>query len=784
MRFSEKWLREFVDPALGTSELAELLTMAGLEVEAVEPAAAAFSGVVVGQVLAVERHPGADRLAVCKVDAGAGGPLTIVCGAPNVRAGMKAPCARVGAVLPQLTIRDAKVRGVASQGMLCSGAELGMADASEGLMELPDELAVGIDLRQALDLDDQLLTLKLTPNRGDCLSVCGVAREVAAITATSLRLPQIEPVAPAIKDTLAVEVQAADACPRYCGRVIRGVDAKAPTPLWMVQRLARSGVRSINAVVDVTNYVMLELGQPMHAFDRARVDSGINVRPGRAGERLALLNDQTVDVAGMTVIADASGPLALAGIMGGAASAVGEDTTDLFLESAYFAPAAVAGRSFALGFSSDSLHRFERGVDYAATRLAMERATHLLNAVCGGSPGPIVEVQGALPRREPIRLRVARASRVLGLGLDSGSVSALLRRLQFGFVDERDVFYVTPHSYRFDLQIEEDLIEELARLHGYDRIPATRPTVDLAMRARSEGERRTPEIRRRLLARDYQEVINYAFVDAAMEELQGNGAPIRLVNPLASTMTVMRSSLAGGLLECLVSNLKRQQSRVRVFEIGCCFVRQGGALVQPERLGGLAYGPAEPEQWGVSPRDVDFFDIKGDLEALVWPHRFEAVADHHHSALHPGRSAGLELNGTAVGWLGELHPRWQQRLDLPKAPVLFEVEVAALRRAPVPAFRPVSKLPVVRRDIAVVVDDGVPAEDLRRALLGRGSARVIDVGLFDVYRGTGLPPGKKSLAFRVLMHDTEKTLTDQEVEAVVGDLVRALEKDFSAKLRV
>lgn len=785
MQFSETWLRTFVDPPLTTSELAESLTMAGLEVEAAEPAAPAFSGVVVGEVLAVEKHPGADRLSVCRVDAGRGEPLTIVCGAPNVRAGMKAPCATVGAALPGLTIREAPVRGVVSRGMLCSAVELGLAADGAGLLELPAGLAAGLDLREALELDDQILTLKLTPNRGDCLSVCGVAREVAAITATSLRLPDIAPVAAAIKDALPVTVETPEACPRYCGRIVRGIDPAAATPLWMAQRLAHSGLRSINAVVDVTNYVMLELGQPMHAFDLARVDGGVAVRMGGDGERLALLNEQTVDVNGMLVIADGAGPLALAGIMGGAASAVGEGTSDVFLESAFFAPAAVAGKSFVLGFGSDSLHRFERGVDYAATRQAMERATQLLVAVCGGRPGPVTEVQGVLPKRESIRLRVARASRVLGVPLDSAKVSALLRRLHFGFVDQQDVFYVTPHSYRFDLQIEEDLIEELARLHGYDRIPATRPAVDLAIRVVPEAQRPLAEARRLLVARDYQEVINYAFVDVGLEQtVLANTDPIRLLNPLASTMTVMRSSLAGGLLECLRTNLKRQQGRVRLFEVGCCFVRQDGGLAQPERVGGLAYGPALPEQWGSRPpRDVDYFDVKGDLEALVWPRRLLAVAARH-PALHPGRAARLELDGAPIGWLGELHPRWQQALDLPGAPLLFEVDAAVLQRASVPAAEPVSRLPMVRRDMAVVVDEEVSAEALREALWGRRQARVVDIGLFDVYRGTGLPKGKKSLAFRVLLQDTEKTLTDQEVEEIMGDLVGILERNFSAKLRV
>jgi phenylalanyl-tRNA synthetase beta chain len=785
MKFSENWLRAFVDPPLTTDELAESLTMAGLEVEAVEPAAPTFAGVVVGEVLAVEKHPGADRLSVCRVDAGRGEPLTIVCGAPNVRAGMKAPCALVGAALPQLTIREASVRGVLSQGMLCSAVELGLAEESDGLLELAPDLPAGADLREALELDDHVLTLKLTPNRGDCLSVCGVAREVAAVTATSLRLPEVPAVEPAVRDAREVTVEAPDACPRYCGRLVRGIDPSAPTPAWMARRLERSGVRSIGAVVDITNYVMLEMGQPMHAFDAERIDGAVRVRLGRAGERLTLLNDQTVDAAGMLVIADSRGPLALAGIMGGAASAVGAGTADVFLESAFFAPAAVAGKAFALGFGSDSLHRFERGVDYAATRQAMERATQLLLGICGGQAGPITEAQSTLPKREPIELRVARATRVLGVPLDAAAVSGLLRRLHFGFVDQGGVFYVTPHSYRFDIQIEADLIEELARLHGYDRIPAARPAMELAMPALAEAERPTADLRRVLVARDYQEVVNYAFVDESLErDLLANPDPIRLVNPLASTMTVMRSSLAAGLLETLRLNVKRQQARVRLFEIGCCFSRRDGELRQPEHLGGLAYGSAAPEQWGSRPpRDVDLFDVKGDLEALVWPARLAAVRDAH-PALHPGRSARLELDGQPVGWLGELHPRWQEALELPRPAVLFEIEVAALRRGAVPAAAPISRLPMVRRDIAVVVDDGVAAEDLRRALAGLDLARVVDIGLFDVYRGAGLPDGKKSLAFRVLLQDTEKTLTDQEVEAVMGDLVRVLERDFSAKLRV
>lgn len=786
MKFSENWLRTFVDPPLTSEELAEVLTMAGLEVEAREPAAPAFSGVVVAAVLSVEKHPGADRLSIARVDVGEGEALTIVCGAPNVRAGIKVACARVGAELPELAIKPARVRGVESQGMLCSARELGLEQEAQGLWLLPDDAPVGANLREYLDLDDRLFTLKLTPNRSDCLSLTGVAREVAAVTATSLRLPQIEAVKPVLTDALSVTVAVPQACPLYCGRIVRGVNPAAPTPLWMVQRLERSGVRSISAVVDVTNYVMLELGQPLHAFDLARLRGGVNVRFGDAGEELKLLNEQTVALGpGLLVIADQHQPLALAGIMGGATSAVTDDTRDLFLESAFFDPQAVAGKSFTLGFSSDSAHRFERGVDFAGTRQALERATQLILAICGGSAGPVTEARGPLPRREPIQLRVARARRVLGVDLDSARVSGLLRRQQFRFVDEREVFYVTPHSYRFDLTREEDLIEELARLYGYDQIPATPPVATLAMLPQPEGVRSAADLRSRLVARDYQEVVNYAFVDAAWEaDLAGNPAPLRLLNPLASHMSVMRSSLLGGLVQNLQFNLNRKQARVRLFEMGRCFVQGADqTLSQPERLAGLAYGSSGPEQWGLTHRSVDFFDVKADLDALLWP-RVVAIEAGPHPALHPGRSARVRVDGVDAGWLGELHPRWQQKYDLAEAPVVFELELAAFANLEIPVAETVSKFPLVRRDIAVLVDDRLPAQALVEALQGAGSSRVADVTLFDVYRGRGIPEGKKSLAFRVLLQDTQKTLTDQEVESEWTRLVQVLEQKFQAKLRI
>lgn len=785
MKFSENWLRTFVDPALTGEELAHELTMAGLEVEAVAPAAQPFDGVVVAEVLAVEKHPGADRLSVCRVNVGEAAPLTIVCGAPNVAPGAKVPCARLGAQLPGVTIRAAKVRGVESQGMLCSARELGMSEEASGLLILPADAPVGADFRVYYELDDRVFTLKLTPNRSDCLSVTGIAREVAAVTAAHLRLPSVETVVAQIDEVLPVVVEAPEACPLYSGRVVKGVNAGAPTPDWMVRRLERSGLRSISATVDVTNYVMLEMGQPLHAFDLARIEGDIRVRFAGAGEQLHLLNGQTVAMdPGMLVIADRKKALALGGIMGGLETAVSGSTQNLFLEAAFFSPKAISGKSFRMGFATDSGHRFERGVDFAATRMALERATGLIVEICGGKPGPITEVKASLPSRAPIRLRVARAGRVLGIALDDSQVEDILRRAGLGFTAERGVFHVTPPSYRFDLAIEEDLIEELARLYGYDHIPETPPHGDLGMLPEPERRRRLSEIRGILVARDYQEVINYAFVDAAWEkDFCANAQPVALKNPIASQMSVMRSSLAGGLIDCLRFNLNRKQSRVRLFEVGCVFSRDGGAYAQPERLAGLMYGEAVAEQWGEKSRRADFFDVKGDLEALLSP-GFLRLEPAPHPTLHPGRSAHiLNAQGGAVGWIGELHPRWRQKYELPLAPVLFELELQALCERDLPASGELSRFPPVRRDIAVVVDEGVPAQALLEALRAASPPVVSEIGIFDIYRGEGIGKGKKSLAFRVLLQDTQKTLTDAEVDAVTAQLIGVLERQCQAKLR-
>ncbi len=784
MKFSENWLRAYVNPDLDSDRLAHALTMAGLEVEALESVAPPFDKVVVGEVLSLEKHPDADRLNVCRVDIGAGEPLQIVCGAANARAGAKVPCALVGAQLPKMAIKQAKVRGVESSGMLCSESELGLADESSGLLLLPSDAMVGQSIRDYLGLDDKLYTLKLTPNRSDCLSVAGVAREVAAVTGAALSLPNAVVVPASIPDRIAVTVDEPVACPRYCGRVLKGLNAAAATPEWMARRLKRSGLRPISAVVDVTNYVLLEQGQPLHAFDLAKVQGGICVRFARSGEQLELLNQQTVALdSDMLVIADEAQPLALAGVMGGQFSAVSDATVDVFLESAFFGPDTIAGKARRLTLSTDSSYRFERGVDFAATRAALERATQLLLEICGGAAGEITEVMAELPQRAPIRLRVARVNRVLGIALSAAQIAALLSRLQFDFAADDEAFQVTPPSYRFDLAIEADLIEEVARLYGYDNIPALPPRGSLNMLAQSETARGRDTLRDLLTARDFQEVINYSFVDAAWErDIAGNDSPLPLKNPIASQMGVMRSTLFGGLIDNLRFNLNRKQERVRLFETGCCFTRSADGFSQPERIAGLCYGNARHEQWGERARAVDFYDVKADVEALFWPAapRFEAAS---HPALHPGQAAKVWLEGEFLGWIGALHPKWQQKYELPAAPVLFELEMAALLLGRVPVFAEISKFQAVRRDIAVVVDEGVSVQALLDGMSEHLPEVVSELALFDVYRGKGIDLGKKSLAFRVLMQDTRRTLTDEEVDAVTAQLAEVLTSRYGAKLR-
>ncbi|MDR2111751.1 MAG: phenylalanine--tRNA ligase subunit beta [Candidatus Accumulibacter sp.] len=790
MKFSESWLRSFVDPAAKGGDLSRLLTMAGLEVEEEESVAPAFDGVVVAEVLEVARHPDADRLNVCRVDTGDGSPRQIVCGAPNAAAGLKVPCALPGARLPgDFTIKIAKVRGVESSGMLCSARELGISDDASGLLALPADAPVGQNIRAYLDLDDCLRTLKLTPNRADCLSLTGIAREVSALTGAPAVYPAVAASPVSTGARRAIVLDAPQACPLYCGRVITDVDAKAPTPDWMKRRLERSGIRSISALVDITNYVMLEGGQPLHAFDNKKLDGAIHARLARAGEKIRLLNEQTLELDGdVLLIADDRRPVAVAGVMGGEDSGIGAETTEMFLESAFFAPRAVAGRARRHGFASDASHRFERGVDFGACRQALERASQLILEICGGKAGPLCEAQAALPARPPIRLRLPRVAKVLGIALDGARIAEIFVRLGLAFTRDGDDFIVTPPTYRFDIEIEEDLIEEIVRLHGYDEIPAPPPRARLLMRPQREETRPLWRVRQILADRGFQEVINFAFVEEAWEtDFHANPAPIRLANPIASQMSVMRSTLIGGLIANVATNLKRQQNHIRLFETGRCFFRDpAGQPVkgfrQPWKLAALAYGGALPEQWGAPARAVDFYDIKGELELLLAPFaaRFEKTA---HPALHPGRGARVLIDGNEIGFLGELHPRWAQKYNLPLAPALFELDLEALKKARLPRYAEVSRLPAAFRDLAIVVDRKLELQAILDGLASHRPGIVQDIRLFDIYTGKGIDQGKKSLAFRIVMQDTQRTLQDIEVDAAVQQLVEYLRQAFAAQLR-
>ncbi len=789
MQFSESWLRALVNPPLSTAELCHLLTMAGLEVEECRPAGADFSHVVVARILTAEKHPDADKLKLCSVDTGEHGVLQIVCGAPNAAAGLIVPCALVGAQLPGIEIKKVKVRGIESFGMLCSARELGLYEDHGGLLTLPADAPIGRNIRSYLNLDDYLITLKLTPNRADCLSLTGIAREVAALTGAPLTLPSIDPVAAVHDEARGVVLDVPAACPRYCGRIVRGVNSKAATPDWMKQRIERCGVRYISALVDVTNYVMLELGQPLHAFDDAELSGAIHVRYPNAGEQLLLLNEQTVTPRVDTaLIADEAKPLAMAGIMGGEHSGISDATTDLFLESAFFTPDAIAGKARALGFSSDASYRYERGVDFELQRRALERATQLIIDICGGQPGPVVETVAPehLPERAPVRLRLPRVARVLGIELGFARIEKLVAGMGFAYVRENDALVVTPPSWRFDIEIEEDLIEEIVRLHGYDNIPAPPPTARCEMLPLPEASRGPMAVRHLLAERGFHEVVNYSFVAAEWEaDFCANANPVRLANPIASQMGVMRSSLIGGLVGTLVSNLKRQAERVRVFEVGRCFINdaaQDTGYDQPLRVAALISGPAQPEQWGLLMRTADFYDLKGDLEALFAP-RSLSFARVTHPALHPGRAACVLLYGREIGVIGEIHPRWQQQYELAVAAVVFEVELAALLATPMPAYREVSRFPAVVRDIALVVPQQTEVRRLQDALQEVAPGYVRAIRLFDVYQGKGVTPESKSLAFRVVMQDTEKTLADNDADAAIAKLVQTAAERFGAQLR-
>ncbi|HHH44915.1 MAG TPA: phenylalanine--tRNA ligase subunit beta [Gammaproteobacteria bacterium] len=789
MKFSEAWLREWVNPALDTQQLAEQLTMAGLEVDAVEPAAESFSGVVVAEVLSVEAHPDADKLRVCQVAAGDTDPLQIVCGAPNVRAGMKAPLATVGGRMPgDMKIKKAKLRGVPSHGMLCSARELGLSEEHEGLMELPADAPVGRDLRDYLALDDMTIEIDLTPNRGDCLGMEGVAREVGTLTRTDLTPPAFEPVAAAIEAQLPIDVQAPDACPRYLGRVIRGINPDARTPLWMQEKLRRGGLRSLGPVVDVTNYVLLELGQPMHAFDLDRLSGGVVVRYAQSGEQLTLLDEREVELDEQTLlICDQERTLALAGVMGGVDSGISASTENLFLEVAFFTPEKIAGRARHYGLSTDSSYRFERGVDPELQWRAMERATALLLELLGGQAGPVCEVASAqyLPVKTAISLRRDRIRRLLGFVPEDVQVEDILTRLGVTVTADGEGWLATPPSYRFDLAIEADLIEEVGRVYGYNNLPTANNHGDLTMRPLPEAETPLERLQALLVDRGYQEAITYSFVDAELlQDLEPDSRPVPLSNPISSEMSMMRTSLWAGLLGAVRHNLARQHSRIRLFESGLKYIQQDEDIKQINVLAGAVVGDLYPEQWGVQTRAADFFDVKGDVEALLdiggQAIRFQAA---QHPALHPGQTAAIMRGETQLGWLGCIHPGLARKHGIPSKTCLFELDMDELRKGRVPSFEKLSRFPAIRRDLAIVVNVEVPAGALCDSIHRQAGPMLRDVLVFDVYQGKGIESGRKSVALGLILQDSSRTLTDDEVDAVEAGIIAQLEKQFAATLR-
>ena len=791
MRFSERWLREWVSPPLDTARLAARLTAAGLEVDSLTPVGERFSGVVVGHVLEVAQHPAADRLHVCRVDAGGAEPLVIVCGAANVAVGMKAPTALVGARLPGgMEIRRAKLRGVESFGMLCSARELGLAETSEGLLPLPGDAPVGLDVVTYLGLDDVAIEVDLTPNRSDCLCVAGVAREVGVLTRQPVQSVTVEPVAPVIPDTFPVELEAPADCPRYVGRVVRNVDPAAQTPLWLRERLRRSGLRSISPVVDVTNYVLLELGQPMHAFDLDRLSGAIRVRRARAGESLTLLDGNPLSLdEDCLLIADDRGPIALAGVMGGLDSGVTAESRHIFFESAFFSPSVIAGRARRFGLATDASHRYERGVDFELQRRAIERATGLLVQIAGGECGPVIDRVSPehLPTRAPITLRAARLSKILGIAVPDEAVADVLSRLGCRVEAQPGGWRVTPPSFRFDLAIEVDLIEEVARVTGYEHVPSTAPVAHLNLRPVPETRVPLERLRGLLADRGYQEAITYSFVDPSLQAmLDPEEEVVRLANPISADMAVMRTTLWPGLLKALGHNQNRQQARVWLFESGLRFRRRRGETLQEPVLAGLASGSALPDQWGLSRRPVDFYDVKADVEALLAStgvaaeFRFEPTS---HPALHPGQAAAIFRGAEEVGRLGALHPAHLRSLDIEGPVYLFELGLGPLQQGVLPRFAPLSRFPAIRRDLAVVVDEAVPAEAVRVAIGQAAGDMLNDLELFDVYRGEGIEGGRKSLALSLTLQAADRTLLDAEVDAVVRGVLEALEREYKATLR-
>ncbi|MCG8380633.1 MAG: phenylalanine--tRNA ligase subunit beta [Gammaproteobacteria bacterium] len=790
MKVSEKWLREWVNPPIGTEELAEQLTMLGLEVDDVEPAAPFFNGVLIAQVVAVKHHPNADKLKVCEVDFGGESEVEVVCGAPNVKVGLRVPFATVGAKLPNgFKIKKSKIRGVPSYGMLCSEAELALATASDGLMVLPDDAPLGFEVYDYLNLADPVLDVDLTPNRADCFSIRGVAREVGVRNRCDITLPDTSPVTPVIDDVMSVELSEGSGCSRYVGRIIRNVNASAVSPLWLKERLRRSGIRPISPAVDITNMLMLELGQPMHAFDLDKIDTSINVRKAFPSEPLTLLNGENVALnENTTVIADAQGVLAMGGVMGGQSSAVTESTQNILLEAAAFLPEHIIGKSRRYNLYTDSAHRFERGVDPDLQRDAIERATKLLTAITGGEVGPVFEVN--IPQQHRIStgalLRKNRIGVVLGITFDDTDIEDVLTRLNIEWTHCNEGWRVTPPSFRYDLNIEADYIEELARVHGYDKLPRTAYEIAPTISTYKHQEKSQEELLKRLVQRGYHEVVTFSFVNHQIQEKVYPGeAVLELANPISSELSVMRVGLWPGLLETLQKNLKRQQNQIKVFEYGLKFVLQDTELKQKKVLAGLVSGWAAPEQWSQTVREVDFFDIKADVESIL---QLSCDAKTifmraEHPALHPGQSAQILAHGKSIGWIGRLHPALQESLSLSQSALMFELDAEVFGHAAVPEYGKISRFPAVRRDISVIVDESIPYQKIANCIADISPTYLGEVILFDVYEGEHIDEGAKSFALGLVFQAHDRTLTDEEVEESVELILSDLGAQLGAKLR-
>lgn len=795
MKFSEQWLREWINPDISTDELSHQLTMAGLEVDAIEPVAAEFSKVVVGEVLSVEKHPDADKLSVCQVNVGEGEPLNIVCGAANVREGLRIPAALVGAAFPgNFKIKKSKLRGVPSHGMLCSTAELGITETAEGLMELPNDAPVGTNIRDYLNLDDVMIELSLTPNRADCFSITGIAREVGVSNKMPVTEHKQATIKAQIKDTVEVKLQAGKDCPRYLGRVIKGVNPKAETPLWLQEKLRRSGIRSLGPVVDVTNFVLLELGQPMHAFDFAKVKGAIHVRYAKAGEKLNLLNEQEITLTdGCLIIADDKQPLALAGIMGGADSAVSESTTDILLEAAHFNPFVIAGKARSFGLHTDSSHRFERGVAASLPITAIERATELLLDIVGGQAGPVVNMTNEvdLPQRNVVSLRAERVKRILGIDLSREEITDMLVRLDLNPTKTKAGWEIIAPDFRFDISIEEDLIEEIGRIFGYDNLPVSQASSALSMVVKPEAKLRMNRLRQVLVQQGYQEVITYSFIDPEMQKLfDSETKAIELANPISADLATMRTSLWPGLVTAVKYNLNRQQSRVFLFEYGLKFVLQDAEIQQENMLAGAITGCRFPEQWAEKSESVDFYDLKNHVEAVLEmtgrasDFQFEV---NQHVVLHPGQTAAIRdlaaKDQPIIGWIGALHPRLQKKLGLSQSVYLFEITMKNIEMGEIPAFKPLSKFPAIRRDIAIVMDEAVTAQEVQNCIKEVAGETLNKFELFDVYRGEGIDFGRKSLALGLTLQDLSRTLTDTDVDKELNKIIDVLKKRLGATLR-